>query len=339
MLYFIRRFLIFLIPLGIIIATYFILDPFRVLYDYDDYYKNLFYQINREQVSFSTYNNHKKIRQYDSFIFGSSRTLAYKTYDWQNSLKGRSISPFVFDASNETINGIFSKINYLNEQDAPIKNAIIIICTDVTFSKDTSERYDYLYIKHPKLSENGYLRYHFKFLTTYLQNGFFIKYLDYKIFKVYRSYMSNFFDKRNASYDHLTNDLFINGRENEIERDSVGYYENYKWVFYDRKDSATFCSEQISNVQLSILTKIAKIFAINSTDYKIIIGPLYDQKKINPSDLNKLDTVFGTQNVFDYSGRNDFTNNKHNYLENSHYRYRVGRQILFEIYHKSQNIN
>jgi hypothetical protein len=46
-----------------------------------------------------------------------------------------------------------------------------------------------------------------------------------------------------------------------------------------------------------------------------------------------LQKVFGNNNVFDYSGVNDYTNSIYNYYEASHYRPVVGRQILEAVYH------
>ena len=58
----------------------------------------------------------------------------------------------------------------------------------------------------------------------------------------------------------------------------------------------------------------------------------FDQKKINEKDLLIIEKIFGSKNVYDYSGVNEITLDIHNYYEKSHYRRRVGRKILDEIY-------
>jgi hypothetical protein len=335
MRYFIRRLLLFLIPLYLIIISYFLIDPFRVLYNYDDYYLDAFCQLNRENVSLNSYIKGKKQVPYNSFVFGSSRTLAYKTTDWRQVVNSDNFYPFVFDASNESIEGIASKLEYLDQTNTTINNALIIVCTDVTFNKDFTNKKEHLYIKHPELSNNSRVRYCFAFFKAYFTNGFFIKYLDYKIFSVERKYMSNAIDLRYTRTNSVTNDLYLDDQESAIVNDSLSFYEKYKYSFYVRPGNELICKEQIGQEDILQLTRIADILKKHKTNFKIIIGPLYDQKKFNSVDLRKLTSIFGNENVFDYSGINAITANKFNYLENSHYRYSAGRRIMQEIYHNT----
>ena len=59
---------------------------------------------------------------------------------------------------------------------------------------------------------------------------------------------------------------------------------------------------------------------------------MYDQKKLNIEDLSILNALFGKENVFDFSGINQITNNLYNYYETSHYRPHVAKKIIDEIY-------
>ena len=54
--------------------------------------------------------------------------------------------------------------------------------------------------------------------------------------------------------------------------------------------------------------------------------------KLNESDLIYLKDTFGEDNVFDFSGINEFTNDYRNYYEISHYRPHVARKILEIVY-------
>jgi hypothetical protein len=62
------------------------------------------------------------------------------------------------------------------------------------------------------------------------------------------------------------------------------------------------------------------------------VSPLYDQLKLNPQDKEKLDSIFGKHNVFDFSGINEFTKDSLNYYEASHYRPHVAKRLLEIIY-------
>jgi hypothetical protein len=81
-----------------------------------------------------------------------------------------------------------------------------------------------------------------------------------------------------------------------------------------------------------MLQSISKIFRKHNTNFKIIISPLYDQVKIAPRDLNMLNKIFKRENVFDFSGINQYTSDFHNYYETSHYRPIIAEKILEKIY-------
>jgi hypothetical protein len=57
---------IFLIPYLFVLISYFLFDPFKVLYSYEDYYINSSVDHNRDFISTELYLKHKY--QYDSFI-------------------------------------------------------------------------------------------------------------------------------------------------------------------------------------------------------------------------------------------------------------------------------
>jgi len=50
-------------------------------------------------------------------------------------------------------------------------------------------------------------------------------------------------------------------------------------------------------------------------------------------DIQTLQTIFGKENVYDYSGINDITNSIYNYNNDvKHYRKRTGSKIFDDIY-------
>ena len=74
------------------------------------------------------------------------------------------------------------------------------------------------------------------------------------------------------------------------------------------------------------------ILVKNHTNFKIVISPLYDQRKLNPQDLSRLNEIFGPGHIYDFSGKNSFTGDYHNYYETSHYRLPVTDSIISMIY-------
>ena len=81
-----------------------------------------------------------------------------------------------------------------------------------------------------------------------------------------------------------------------------------------------------------MLTEIKEIFEHNSTDYRILICPAYNQKIFNREDLSKLQSIFGEQFIFDFSGMNEISVNKSNYYDEFHFKRYVGARMMDKIY-------
>ncbi len=335
-----KRFLIkglfFLFPLATILVSYFILDPFKVLRRYSDYSANWSATLDRDYISTEVYLKNRQTYHYDSFIFGSSRTDAFRTADWRQYLP-KNASPFVFGAFCETIDGIHAKINLIDELNDPIENALIVLDTDGTFQ---DLPLGHLYVKHPRLTKEPLVLFHTVFIKTYFSNFFFLRYLDYRLFKTYRPYMEKYLVNFPFKIDTITNDFFLIDQEKEQEINPLDYYRKKKKIFYARDATVIQqATRRISYNYIILLKKINSIFQKRHTRYKIIISPLYDQKSIHPYDLHVLYRIFGKQNVFDFSGINQYTNDITNYYETSHYTAKVGKNILKTIYAKSGSDN
>jgi hypothetical protein len=119
------------IPIISFLILYFYYDPFKVLRNYDDY-SNQFIAPNRDYVSTTMFIKNYKKYNYNSFIFGSSRTIAFRPNSWRKYLGDNSI-PFMFDASNESIYGIYTKLKYLDSINVKLKNVLIILDRDASF--------------------------------------------------------------------------------------------------------------------------------------------------------------------------------------------------------------
>ena len=143
----------------------------------------------------------------------------------------------------------------------------------------------------------------------------------------------NVIDAREFSYDFKTNDIFFTYAEAVMKKDIEDYYKNYAHVFYQRDTTIeNYSGSVITPEGVKMLEKIKLILDKQKTNYRIVIYPNYNQWKINPADVNKLQDIFEKNNVFDYTGINEITNDIHNYYENDHCRPVVGQKIMSEIY-------
>ncbi len=79
-----------------------------------------------------------------------------------------------------------------------------------------------------------------------------------------------------------------------------------------------------------ILLKIHELFKKHGTHYYIVITPLYNQMQFDYADMRILRTIFG-DNIYDFSGVNEITNNEYNYLDGLHFRPCISKQMIDSI--------
>lgn len=328
---FLKKSIFFISPLlllfSIIIATFYILDPFKVINKYKEY-PNSIVAYNEDYIATERFLKNKD--EFNSFILGSSRAgCGFDTKDWNEKLTPTDMS-FSFTASNESIIGVLGKLKLMEEENTRIENVLLVIDSDVTFGKAV---YDgHLFIKHPRISGSSKSSFIQKYLQNYIFTGFFIRYLDYKIFEKKRAYMTNFLDFNYENQEGIYRAYDVSGKEAKILHDTDAYYDKNSDIFYPRSSNQKYSDPLLDSKKIKVIEGIKKIFISNNTKYKIIISPLYDQKRMNGADLNILKRVFGEENIFDFSGKNTITEDKYNYYESSHYRKKVGKQILNMVY-------
>jgi len=156
-------------------------------------------------------------------------------------------------------------------------------------------------------------------------------YLDYRLFGVVRPYMRGVVSPTASAADPVTNDSELEGLA-ERDADPEKYYHDHEDLFYSRGLEHWNAPRTIGQGQLSMLEDIRRIFLKHQTRYKIIINPLYDQVYFNRQDLAALQSLFGPQNVCDFSGVNSYTSDVHNYVETSHFIPSVARHLLKDCY-------
>ena len=333
---FLINFIYFLIPLliyGLFIFFIQCYDPFKIYKTYDNYYENNIVDLNREHVCLNLYKKNKK-KKYNSFIFGNSRSLAFRIVEWEKFIE-KPFKGFHFDATGEGIYGIYNKLNYLIESKSNVKNALIIL--DYSTLITTSNRKGHLSISHPELSGESLLSFYKEFLSASANWGFLNEFYSYKLFNNYNEKNKYIFPELNKRLksNNITADVFFQ-TENEINLNKESYYKKMtlNGVFYDR--CIVVNNEiKVSDKEKDILLKIKMILNQEKTSYKIIISPLYDQKKISSERFMLLNKIFGEEHVFDFSGINTFTSSKYNYYESSHYRPHVANEIMQIIFNKN----
>jgi hypothetical protein len=318
--------LILLIPPAVIAITYLYYDPFQVIYKYKSFFvsgKPRYVTLNYDYVAIETFLNNYPTYKYDSFIIGNSRTRFYEIDTWRKYIN--SDKCFHFDASAESLYGICKKMEFLHEKHVKITNALIILDHNTLLGINNSN--GHLFISHPLLSG---------------QNDFLRHYLDFKISGSIKEYMKkgHLLDDTPIDYDLKYNEMKVKIFEDIIKADPSKYYNEKRMKhFYQRDTIQQFSPEIIKREQIVMLNIIKKILKEHSTNFKIIISPLYDQLKLNKKDVEVLISIFGTENVYDFSGINFITSDYHNYYDNGHYRPIVADSILNMIYRHKPTVD
>ena len=332
---FLFRVFLFFLPFFFVLVGYIICDPFKVIYNHGEqlYVENGTidgFSMNRDFVGTEILLDKQSSNKYDSFIFGSSRASVYNSQEWLKYLQPES-SPFLFIGSGESLYGIWTKMKLLEKLNIPIRNALLVI--DYELLQNVTDGAGVIAIRHPKAT-GRYLGFHFTFLKEFISTDFFLQYFDYKFFNTRRNYMDKLFDNidRGIQYNSSTNDWWHKGSKDSILNDSIGYYQKMSEVFYKRSESELESPQVINDDSKLMLDEVLSYLKDNDTNYRIIISPLYDQRKMSEIDLNHLIDTFGEEYVFDFSGINEVTAYVGNYYESSHYKPFIAQELLDKVY-------
>lgn len=328
---FIQRLALFAAPWVLVLIAYAWSDPFRVLRAHEGAGRDGVVDLNKDHVGVRTYLRHWKDRGYDSFLFGSSRTLAFRLADWRSHLPPGSV-PFAFDAHKESLYGMVRKVELIDSLNAPLHNALIVVDPLNTFAPYRNSE-GALFVKDPVLSGESIWSFQKIFLANWFSKLFFVRYLDHRLTGARRPYMRSalMFNGDNL-YDPITLERLM-PIEDTIRADPDRYYRVHANLFPPRDTTRQrFHPTMLGPEHRAGLDRMAAIFARRGTRVEVVIAPLYDQIAIAPQDLSVLQAVFGNAHVHDRSGMDPITRDRHNYIESSHFRAHVGRQIMDTIY-------
>lgn len=312
----------------------FIWDPFKVFRFHDEFYGNTIITGNRESICLELLKrrnaDNKKV---ENVIIGNSRSQAFKTDKWSQYVGVDTNTCFHYDGSSYGLYRTSNALQYLLENNARIKNVLIVM--DVEYFTEIANPGKYMYIQPPEVSKENNLYYYLQFIKAGTHPVFLTSYLIRQLTGKHFGFMKYYLSAENGNHrsNNATADLYYS-YDDKICRDSIGYYleKVNNGVFYNRDKQLRVAESTIGKEQVVLLTKMASSLQKKSINIKIVIAPLYNQIKINPKDLQQLHNFFGKENVYDFSGINEYTKNIGNYYETSHFRPAIADEILKELY-------
>ena len=320
-----KALLLALPPLGLAVS-YVVADPFWVLYHYPHFSGTLLTVPNRDYISTQMYLNNNPQRRYRSFIFGDSRTMAFRVRDWA-AYTGDPAS-FHFDASSESLYGVWKKLAFLEQRGVLLRHVLLVV--DPYLLRQTQDIHSHLMRKDPRVTGEWPVGFQLTFFKAYLTNHFYVKYWKRRLTGRYTPDMATMLEGRRVCYDPVTNDLGLPDAEAEIRSDSVGYYA--RRIFPARPARPVVSPAVIGAAQEAQLRAVQGILRRSGASYRIVISPVYTQEAMHSADVAVLKHMFGAQFVYDFSGINRYTQPLGNHYEEYHFRPLVGRQLLKIIY-------
>lgn len=299
---FILRSLLALLPVIIFIGTYAVLDPFKVIYRYDEPAAPSDTVALGHNAGFASIKclerNLKSGRTYDSFILGSSMSQAYSTREWSQHLPaGASI--FHLDASEETLQGMLDKLRYLHDHGIKVSNALIII-EEAMLHRDPNDT-NFLFVRPSSTTPDvNWVQFQLAFFEVYKNPTF----IGYSIAP--ERFRSTMLKKRMATAvleTHIdsTNENIFTSVDSLIAVDPDAYFtaKRLKSNYF----APTIAPERpgISPERERIIEQIAAMLHDGGTVYRVIVPPRFNRQQLHPCDLAVLHTHFGAQRVHDYS--------------------------------------
>jgi hypothetical protein len=331
--FFTTIFIKILLPIMILLIIIIYWDPFKVYFSYDDYYTNNPITGNREDICLKLLN--KSRNNISNFIIGNSRSQAYKTNYWCKKIHQPNNTTFHYDGSNFGLYRTSNAIKYLSKK-YMIKNILLIVDTD--FFSETQNSTGHLFIQPPELTNESKFFYYLTFLRASSNLKFIFSALIFNLHGVHYDFME--YQISNSKHSHKsinsTGDIWYS-YDQEIKSDSLNYYSKLmrKGVFFERSTYPETSKPTIKTTQMKLLLDINTIIKKNNINLNIVISPLYNQLVFNQNDKLILTKLFGSKNVFDFSGKNNITNDISNYYESSHYKTYIANQIIDSIYSNS----
>lgn len=327
---FLFNILAFGLPLWILGVIYFITDVFKVIHHYDSYYNDSYYiEINRSFGSTMTYVNQNPKYDYDSFIFGNSRSIFYEVDTWKKYLPKESHCMH-FDESGGSISGIRDKIMFIDNSGGRINNVLMVIDHGLLSNLEIKDRW---YCISPPILKHytNFLNFHLQHFMAFLNIRFLVAIVGYNLTGEFLPYMEGYVCKNRPLFIGMYNELRHSFAEKEIANGTYYDLDRIK-VFENMQKPGTYSNEKIGEKGLQLLKDIKKVFDKQHTSYKIVISPLYDQVKLNRTTYEILCQIFGKDKIYDFSGENKWSKDYHNYYEASHYRPHVAAEVMEIIY-------
>lgn len=313
-----------LLPLILIMSVFVAVDPMKVLHKATNPVSSGVLMSDR---LFQARWIQDHVGEYNSFIFGSSRSKVFKTASWLPYLDSNA-KAFHMGVNDETLYGLCLKLENLDKLGYDIENVFIQL--DHRLLSLVHNHESHIFREYYLLSGESAGEYYKRFFTAFLDIDFLFSYVKWQ--------SSGFIGNENQlhlwnpgfKYNFDTGDHDYRRMDSLILHDSINFYQRQKIeVFYDRTQHTS--APLINSTCSKLITRIKAVLDKHQSNYQIVISPNYDQIAMNDADITKLNKVYGNELVANYAGANKWTDDYHNYYEHKHFKPYIANIIFKEV--------
>lgn len=283
--------------------------------------------VNRSLLSTEVYLRNCHKQGYDSFIFGSSISGFFSIKAWEKHLPANA-SAMHFDASNETLQGIAQKIDFIINLGGNLRNALIVIEEPMLHRSQNSTYH--LYMPDPRLNDEGFYWIEFQHInfTTFRQIDFIKEYFG----KEEKPTPA----KPSSPLNLISNEYDYAALEQYVGRQADNYYTPQ--LLQKFEENAMLFPHPLAAVEapnLHWLKYIATRLHQLRCNYAVIVLPTYRGATLDCLTAQLMRSWFVKERVFDFTHDEWLKNNpRHYYDPVSHLRTPFCNQMLQEVYAK-----
>ena len=329
---FLKKLLAMSLPIAIAFACYLAIDPFKTIWHYERYFDDNVphVSLNMDFVSTENFVNRNPAQKYNAFIFGNSRSQYWQVDYWRKFI-GDSTRCYHFYGNGESLYGMEKNIQFIHHCGNRIDYALLIV--DASLLGQTEAKQGHLFSTPPRIvGYRNVFKFHTANFVAFLHPLFAYSNMDLLLHKTLKPYMlEKYLIEQPIVYNPISNEI-VDQTFDEAIADGTYYTEKRMLRFHDKQPPDSISPPLLFQENRRMLTEISRLLHLHHTQYKVVISPLYDQIKFNPSDLQVLQEIFGRQNVYDFSGSNAITSDYHNYYEESHFRPVIAQRLMDSIY-------
>lgn len=300
--------LLFSVVLVPFLLFFIVADPFKIVRGYDEFYPDpesnpVRTGLDKGYVTVENFeSNVRKGRRYNAFIFGSSISIYYDAREWARLLDADSaaVSPYHFDSSNESLQEMADKVEYLDRNGHSIDYALIVL--DPIIMTNEPDASSPAMAPHPHLSGSMFdrMRFGYLFFRASTNADFLKSYIPSMIYgKPLDNGRNPIFEPQPIVYDASVNQESIPLWDAEISATPKEFYESHRLL--PPPENVTESPVVLTPEKMAAIERIAAIFRRQGTDYRIIVGPNRRKVCLSVRDRWKLEEAFGADHVCDFS--------------------------------------